>query len=135
MYGYSYCARYLDKEILKRLEDKPFSLRTEEENIEYRSMQLAHWETSGYPDWPENLIEDGVGRVEHKNVLNSVFWLPLKHLSAFLNAESESDGPTVIQESGEANKYGKKLRLTVYEDRILNRNPEEIIEINRWDMS
>ena len=135
MYGYSYCARYLDEEILSRLNDKPYSLRSEEENIEYRSMHLAHWDTSGYPDWPEVLVQEGVGRVEHRNVLNSVFWIPLKHLVAHLRNGPDVGGPLVIQESGEVNQSDNKIRLTVYEDRIVGRDPEEIIEIDRWNMS
>lgn len=135
MFGYSYYARYLDEEILGRLADKPYSLRTDEENNEYRSMALAHWDTSGYPDWPENLVEQGVAKVEHKNVLNSVFWLPLRYLTAHLNNEPNLDGPFVIQENGEAKKMGSKIRLTVHDDRIAERDRDEIIEIDRWDLS
>jgi len=135
MLGYQYCARYFDEEIMSRLENKPYARRTEEENIEYRSMQLAHWETSGYPDWPENLVEQGVAKVEHKNVLNPVFWLPLRYLTAHLNNEPNPDGPLVIQENGEAKKMGSKIRLTVHDDRIAKRDPDEIIEIDRWDLS
>jgi len=135
MLGYSYRARYLDEEILGRLENKPYHLQTDEEKIEYRSMQLAHWETSGYPDWPETLVEQGVAKVEHKNVLNSVFWLPLRYLTAHLNNEPNPEVPLVIQENGEAKKMGSKIQLTVHDDRIAKRDPDEIIEINRWDMS
>ena len=135
MFGYSYNARYLDEEIMGRLEDKPYAFRTEEENVEYRSMQLAHWDTSGYPDWPDNLVEEGVAKVEHKNVLNSVFWLPLRYLTAHLNNESIADGPLVIQENEAAERMGSKIRLTVHEDRIAKRDPEEVIYIDRWDMS
>ena len=135
MFGYSYNARYLDEEIMGRLEDKPYAFRTEEENVEYRSTQLAHWDTSGYPDWPDNLVKEGVAKVEHKNVLNSVFWLPLRYLTAHLNNESIADGPLVIQESGAAERMGSKIRLTVHEDRIAKRDPEEVIYIDRWDMS
>jgi hypothetical protein len=135
MLGYQYCAQYFDEEIMSRLENKPYARRTEEENIEYRSMQLAHWETSGYPDWPENLVEQGVAKVEHKNVLNSVFWLPLRYLTAHLNNEPNPGGPLVIQEDGGAKKMGSKIRLTVHDDRIAKRDLDEIIEIDRWDMS
>lgn len=135
MFGYQYCAQYFDEEIISRLGNKPYFRRTEAENVEYRSMQLAHWETSGYPDWPENLVEQGVAKVEHKNVLNSVFWLPLRYLTAYLSNEPNSDGPLVIQENGSAAKMDSKIRLTVHEDRIGRRDPEEIIEIDRWDMS
>ena len=135
MYGYYYCARYLDDLILARLESKPNGRWTEEENTEYRSMQLAHWDTSGYPDWPDNLVEEGVAKVEHKNVLNSVFWLPLRYLTAHLNNKPNPDGPLVIQENGAAKKMGSKIRLTVHDDRIAKRDPDEIIEIDRWDMS
>ena len=61
------------------------------ENVEY-SRYLAHWDTSGYPDWPETLVEQGVAKVEHKNVLNSVFWLPLRYLTAHLNNEPNPMG-------------------------------------------
>jgi|GEM_PF-2595184 len=135
MFGYSYCARYLDEEILGRLENKPYSFRTDEENVEYRSLHLAHWDTSGYPDWPETLVEQGVAKVEHKNVLNSVFWLPLRYLTAHLNNEPNPDGALVIQENGEAKKMGSKIRLTVHDDRIAKRDLDEIIEIDRWDLS
>jgi len=135
MLGYQYCARYFDEEIMSRLGNKPYFRRTEEENVEYRSMQLAHWETSGYPDWPENLVEQGLAKVEHKNVLNSVFWLPLRHLTAHLNNEPNPDGPLVIQENGEAKTMASKIRLTVHDDRIAKRDPNEIIEIDRWDLS
>ena len=135
MFGYSYNARYLDEEIMGRLEDKPYAFRTEEENVEYRSMQLAHWATSGYPDWPDNLVEEGVAKVEHKNVLNSVFWLPLRYLTAHLNNESIADGPLVIQENEAAERMGSKIRLTLHEDRIAKRDPEEVIYIDRWNMS
>ena len=135
MFGYSYNARYLDEEIMGRLEDKPYAFRTEEENVEYRSMQLAHWDTSGYPDWPDNLVEEGVAKVEHKKVLNSVFWLPLRYLTAHLNNKPNPDGPLVIQENGAAKKMGSKIRLTVHDDRIAKRDLDEIIEIDRWDMS
>ena len=135
MFGYSYNARYLDEEIMGRLEDKPYAFRTEEENVEYRSMQLAHWDTSGYPDWPDNLVEEGVAKVEHKNVLNSVFWLPLRYLTAHLNNKPNPDGPLVIQESEAAERMGSKIRLAVHDDRIAKRDPDETIEIDRWDMS
>lgn len=135
MFGYNHCARYLDEKILDRFESKPHSLRTEEDYAEYRSMHLAHWDTSGYPDWPENLVEQGVARVVHKNILNSVFYMPLNYLTAYLSNEPNSDGPLVIQENESAAKMDSKIRLTVHEDRIGRRDPEEIIEINRWDMS
>ena len=135
MFGYNYCARYLDEKILDRFEGKPHALRTEEDYAEYRSMQLAHWDTSGYPDWPDNFVEQGVAKVEYKNILNSVFYIPLKYLTAYLNHEPNPDGPLVIQENGSAAKMDTKIRLTVHEDRIGRRDPEEIIEINRWDMS
>ena len=135
MYGYNYCARYLDDQILARLESKPYGRRTEEENTEYRSMQLAHWDTSGYPSWPDNLVEQGIAKVEHKNILNSVFWLPLKFLTHYLTAVPNIDGPLVIQETGSAERMDRKIRLTVHKDRINKRDPGEIIEINRWDMS
>ena len=135
MFGYNYCARYIDEEILSWFESKPHSLRTEEDYVRYRSMHLAHWDTSGYPDWPENLVEQGVAKVEHKNVLNSVFWLPLRYLTAHLNNEHNPEGPLVIQENGEAKEMGSKIRLTVHDDRIAKRDLDEIIEIDRWDMS
>ena len=135
MFGYNYCARYLDEKILDRFESKPHSLRTEQDYAEYRSMHLAHWDTSGYPDWPENLVEQGVARVEHKNILNSVFYMSLNYLTAHLNNEPNPDGPLVIQENGEANRMGSKIRLTVHDARIAKRDPDEIIEIDRWDLS
>ena len=109
MFGYNYCARYLDETILDRFEGKPHSLRTEEDYAEYRSMHLAHWDTSGYPDWPENLVEQGVARVEHKNILNSVFYMPLNYLTAYLSNEPNPDGPLVIQENGSAAKMDTKI--------------------------
>jgi len=68
-------------------------------------------------------------------VLNSVFWLPLRYLTAHLNNEPNPEVPLVIQENGEAKKMGSKIQLTVHDDRIAKRDPDEIIEINRWDMS
>ena len=117
------------------MESKPHGRWTEEENIEYRSMQLGHWDTSGYPNWPDNLVEQGIAKVEHKNILNSVFWLPLKFLTHYLTAVPNIDGPLVIQETGSAARVDRKIRLTVHKDRINLIDPEEIIEIDRWDMS
>ena len=58
MLGYSYRARYLDEEILGRLENKPtpheLTRRISSTGDAARSL-----ETSGYPDWPENLVGRG----------------------------------------------------------------------------
>jgi len=134
MLGYSYCARYLDEEILGRLENKPRGFWTEEENSEYRSMELARWETAGYPLWPKNLVEEGVAEVDNRNVLNSVFRLPLKFVIAHIT-EPNINGPLIIQETGSAMRKGSKIGLKVHDDRISQRDPDEIIELERWDMS
>lgn len=134
MLGYSLVARKLDKEIEAKLANKPPGLWTEEDKIAYRSCQLAKWDTSGYPKWPQKLVDQGIAKVEHKDILSSEFWFPLKYLIAYLQEETEQTGPIVIQEDGIASKkviYG----LAIFEDRIKLCDPEEIIELSRWDMS
>lgn len=134
MLGYDMLVKRIDKGIEEKLESILPGYREEADYKEYRQLQLAHWTTALYPKWPENLVEEGVATVQHSDVLNSHFFLPLKYVLTYISHDMKHDGPTIIQDSG-ITEPGDLIRPEIHHDRIVKCDPEEIVEINRWDMS
>jgi hypothetical protein len=134
MLGYYYTVKRLDSEIGKKLGLTPSGFWTDEETELYRSLTLASWKTALYPEWPKKLVAEGLVTVDHKNVLNSVFLCPLKYVLQHIGHDMKHEGPTVIQEAG-VTEDGDAIRPTIYHDRIAKCDMEEVVEIDRWDMS
>ena len=134
MLGYNYTVKRLDSEIEKKLGSTAYRFWGDEETELYRSLTLASWKTALYPEWPKKLVAEGLVTVDHKNALNSVFLCPLKYVLQHIGHDMKHEGPTVIQEAG-VTEDGDAIRPTIYHDRIAKCDMEEVVEIDRWDMS
>lgn len=134
MLGYKISVMQIDREIEEKLDAILPGDRVDSDFTEYRQLMLAHWSTSGYPKWPDNLVEEGVATVQHNNVLNSTYLLPLKYVLTYLSHDMKHDGPTIIQDSG-ITEPGDLIGPEIHHDRIARCDPEETVEIDRWDQS
>lgn len=134
MLGYKISVMRKDEEIEDRLDSILPRDRVDSDYLEYRQLMLAHWTTALYPKWPDNLVEEGVATVQHEDILNSTYLLPLKYVLTYLSHDMKHEGPTVLQDSG-ITEPGDLIRPEIHHDRIIRCDPEEIVEIDRWDMS
>jgi hypothetical protein len=134
MFGYNIVVKQINREIEDAFDLIRADDRTEEDLAEYRGLQLAHWDAPGYPNWPEELVVQNLATVVHNNVLNSTFFCPLKYILPHISYDMKHEGPAVIQDNG-ITEPGDLIRPTIYNDRIALCDLEEIVQIDRWDMS
>jgi hypothetical protein len=135
MLGYCFAARKIDQKIDIEWGGKPGGKWTAEDVIRYDSLRIASWDTGGYPEWPQNLVDQGLSRVEHEGILISYFRFPLKYLVQYLKDGGKEKKPNILQEDGTSTWWAKLGGLKIYNEELLKSDPEEIIQVTRMDMS
>ena len=135
MLGYNYTVKKLDTAINERLGSIPSGLWTEEDKELSRSLTLANWDTAGYnPRWPEQYLDENTVTVDHENILKSVFRLPIRLLVQHLSHEMKHDGPTILSETS-ITERGDLIRPKINHELLARCDLDEIVEVERWDMS
>ena len=81
------------------------------------------------------LVDQGLGTVEHDDILISKFRFPLKYLIQYLTDGGKESKPNILQEDGASTQWAKLGDLKIYNEELLRGNPEEIIQVTRMDMS
>jgi hypothetical protein len=135
MLGYCFASRKIDQKIDIEWGGKPGGKWTAEDVIRYDSLRIASWDTGGYPEWPQNLVDQGLGTVEHEGILISDFRFPLKYLVQYLKDGGKEFKPNILQEDGTSTWWAKLGGLKIYSEEFLKGDPEEIIKVTRMDMS
>ena len=135
MFGYDFTARKIYQKIDIEWGGQPGGKWTEEDQIRYHNLRIASWTTGGYPEWPQNLVDQGLGTVEHEGILISYFRFPLKYLIQYLKDGGIGSKPNILQEDGTSTWWAKLGSLKIYNENLLKGDPEEIIQVTRMDMS
>jgi hypothetical protein len=135
MFGYEFIARKIDQKIDIEWGGQPGGKWTTEDVIRYDSFRIASWDTGGYPEWPQNLVDQGISTVEHDDILISKFRFPLKYLIQYLTDGGKESKPNILQEDGTFTWWAKLGGLKIYNEELLKGDPEEIIQVTRMDMS
>jgi len=135
MLGYEFIARKIDQKIDIERGGQPGGKWTEEDQIRYHNLRIASWTTGGYPEWPQNLVDQGISTVEHEGILISYFRFPLKYLIQYLKDGGIGSKPNILQEDGTSTWWAKLGGLKIYKEELLEGDPEEIIQVTRMDMS
>ena len=76
MLGYKFIARKIDQEIDIEWGGQPRGKWTAEDVIRYERLLIASWDTGGYPEWPQNLVHQGLSTLEHDGILITDFRFP-----------------------------------------------------------
>ena len=135
MLGYEFIASKIDQKIDIEWGGQPGGKWTEEDQIRYHNLRIASWTTGGYPEWPQNLVDQRLGTVEHEGILISYFRFPLKYLIQYLKDGGKGSKPNILQEDGTSTWWAKLGGVKFYNEELLKGDPEEIIQVTRMDMS
>ena len=135
MLGYNYTVKRFDAAINTRLDSVGYRWWTEKDKELYRSLTLASWSTAGYsPRWPEKHLEEDLVTADHKNILQSVFRVPVSILVQHLSHDMKHDGPVILTE-GKIIERGDLIRPKINHELLIRCDLSEIVEVDRWDMS